>query len=172
MTDQQFALVIDTDTSFMPAEVDHVVKNYVCAVCHGELIEVPVENELRRLIVCIEHGNTCIVGRVTRATVSIELEKAYKSYHEVIRNLPDLWGHLAEQGFNYKQAIIITKGYVCAVCGQDLYMFKRPDDPKMVIVDIKCQRHGNINTCGHVKKSEFVFDFKRMRAFEKDHPRR
>lgn len=172
MTTADFALVIDTDTSFMPAEVEYVLKNYVCAVCYGELAEVQIPNEQRRLIVCIEHGNTCEVGRVTRATVSIELEKAYKSYHEVIRNLPDLWGKLADQGFDYKQAHIITKNYVCAVCGSDLYQFMRPDHPKGDIVNIKCDRHGNINDCGHVKKSEFVFNFQRMRDWEKEHNRR
>lgn len=167
-----FAITLDTDHSFMPAEVDRVLAEYVCAICHADLAEIQVPGEQRRLIVCYEHGNVCDIGRVTRATVSIQLENAYKSYHEVIRNLPDLWGHLADQGFHYKQAHIITKNFVCAVCGGDLYMFKRPDDPKMVIVNIKCQRHGNINECGHVKKTEFVFNFQSMRDWEKEHPRR
>lgn len=170
--DIPFALVVDTDTSFSPAEVQHVIENYVCAVCHAELTEIQVPNQQRRLIVCLEHGNICEVGRVTRATVSIEMEKAYKSYHEVIRNLPDLWGHLAEQGFHYKQSHLITKNYVCAICGGTLYMYKRPDNPKMEIVDIKCQRHGNINTCGYTKNEEFKYDFNRVRDWEKTHPRR
>ena len=167
----EFALIIDSDTSFLPAEVDHVVKNYVCAVCHGELIEVQVPNEQRRLIVCIEHGNTCEVGRVTRATVSIEMERAYKSYHEVIRNLPDLWGDRINLGFHYIKANIIRKDYVCGVCGGTLVILKRQDDPSGNIVDIACQTHGNINQCGHTKKSEFKYDFKRLIQWNKEHRR-
>lgn len=166
---EQFALVVDTDTSFSPAEVTHVVENYVCAVCHGELTEVQVPNEQRRLIVCIEHGNTCIVGRVTRATVSIETERAYKSYHEVIRNLPDLWGHLVKQGFEYSKAIKLRKDYVCAICGGTLLILNRQDHPHGEIVDIGCQTHGNINDCGYTKKSEFKYDFQRILKWSKEH---
>lgn len=170
--DIPFAIVLDTDHSFTPAEVQPVIDGYVCAICHAELVEVQVPNEQRRLIVCPEHGNVCDCGRVTRATVSIEYERAYRSYHEVIRNLSDLWGHLADQGFDRNKASIITKNYVCAVCGGTLYMFIRSDDRFGDIIDIKCSSHGNINLCGHTKKSEFVYDFQRIRAWERENRKR
>lgn len=170
--DIPFAIVLDTDHSFTPAEVQPVLDGFVCAICHAELMEIQVDGEWRRLIVCPEHGNVCDCGRVTRATVNIEYERAFKSYHEVIRNLPDLWGHLAEKGFDRDQAKLITKNYVCAVCGGDLYMYARADDPKMLIVNIMCQRHGNINICGHIKKNQFIFNHQSMRDWEKEHNKR
>jgi len=170
--DIPFAIVLDADHSFTPAEVQGVIENYVCAICHAELAEIHPDGELRRIIVCPEHGNVCDCGRVTRATVNIEYERAYKSYHEVIRNLSDLWGHLAQQGFDREQSKIITKNYVCAICGGTLYMYLRPDNRFGDIIDIKCQSHGNINHCGHIKREEFVYDFQRIRAWEKDHKRR
>lgn len=169
--DAPFELAVNEDNSFTPAEVGRVLENYVCAVCHAELVELQPPGMWRRLIVCLEHGNICQVGRVTRNTVSIEMERAYKSFHEVIRNLSDLWGSFAEEGFPRDKALIITKSYVCAVCGNNLYMYSRPDDPKMDIVNIQCQRHGNINLCGHVEKTKFKYDFQRVRAWEKEHRR-
>lgn len=171
-TDIQFAIVLDTDHSFTPSQVQGVIDGYVCAVCHSELMEIQPDGEWRRIVVCPEHGNVCDCGRVTRATVNIELERAFKSYHEVIRNLSDLWGHLAEQGFSRSEANIITKSYVCAVCGGSILMFANPNDPTMETVDLKCSSHGNINHCGHVRREEFKYDFQRIRAWEKANKRR
>jgi DNA-directed RNA polymerase subunit RPC12/RpoP len=169
--DTPFELAVNDDNSFAPSEVGRVLENYVCSVCHAELVEIQPPGSWRRLIACVEHGNICDIGRVTRSTVSIEMERAYKSFHEVIRNLSDLWGSFAEEGFPRDKAHIIYKDYVCAVCGGDLYMYSRRDDPKMNIVDIKCQTHGNINLCGYTPKDKFRYDFQRIRVWEKEHRR-
>lgn len=138
---------------FDPAEVDGVIANYVCSVCHGTLVSFQVPNERRSIIVCLEHGNVEHCGRVTKSTVSIEIERGYRQYHEVIRNLPDLWGELLAEGFDYDKAGRIRKEYVCKVCGFPLYLQMIEGD--MQHVSLVCVRHGNINECGYVRKGEY-----------------
>lgn len=167
--DTPFEIVLNTDNSFSPAEVQYILDTFVCAICHAELMEVQPPSSPRRLIVCLEHGNVCDVGRVTRATVSIEIERAYKSFHEVVRNLPDLWGKYAEEGFPYDKAVKLRKDYVCAVCGGPIVLLNHPD-PEMV--HLACQSHGNINLCGYTPRNEFKYDFQRIRAWEQEHKRR
>lgn len=170
VTTNDYAIVVSEDDSFSQDEAPQIVEQYVCGVCHGPLYEVFVPNDRRVLVVCMEHGNVCFCGRVTNATVSIQLENGYKAYHEVIRNLSDLWGHLAETGFDYNKATMITRDNVCAVCGAILIMQMRADDPKGNRVNIVCSaRHGNINLTGYIKRDKFVYDFQRIRAWEKSH---
>lgn len=172
MTDQvQYAITLDVDHSFTWREADQVISEYVCALCHSELIPIHPDGQERVALVCPEHGDVCQIGRVTRSTVSIQYETAYRAYHEVIRNLPDLWGHLADKGFDRTKAHAITSHCVCAICGGQLVMTARQDDPKMQIVNIKCQTHGNINECGYVEKDKFVYDFNRIRDWNKNHRR-
>ena len=87
-------IVLDNDQTFDPLEADHVVRDYVCAVCHAELIEFYIPGDRRILVSCPEHGNVTRVGRVMRSTVSIEMENASRQYLPAIRALPDLWGEL------------------------------------------------------------------------------
>lgn len=81
---------------FEPIEVEGVIANYVCAVCHSALLHIPLPNQRLEIIICPEHGNVEKVGRVMKSTVSIEMERGDHQYWEVIRNLPDIWGHLIE----------------------------------------------------------------------------
>jgi hypothetical protein len=83
---------IETEyAGFSFAEAEVVKRDYVCAVCHGELAMFPVEGEPLVLLVCPKHGNVESVGRVTRNGVSIELEQERQRYGEVVSNLPDLF---------------------------------------------------------------------------------
>lgn len=157
------------DNTFDLEEAGQVVEKWLCPVCHGELrvVYVPNLND-RVLVVCAEHGSVCVIGRVTRATVAIQQDNAFRNYHRVIRNLPDLWGHLADQGFERVQAGKITQYYVCAVGGCSLVMASRSDHPRMDVVDIVCiARHGNINDTGYIRRDQFKYDFQRIRDWEK-----
>ena len=164
-----YALALTDDDTFSQAEIDFVTNNFVCAVCHADLNVIYIPGNRRVLIVCVEHGNVCDCGRVTRATVSMEIENGFRRYHEVIRHLSDLWGHLADRGIDRNKASMITKHYVCAVCGGNLLMYSRKDDPKMNSVDIRCERHGSINDCGQIEKEKFTYNFQRIRDWEKSH---
>jgi hypothetical protein len=137
---------------FDPEEVPWVIANYVCAVCHGPLSHYQVPGQPLEIVMCAEHGNVEKVGRVMNSTVSIELENGYRLYHEVIRNLPDLWGSLLDDGFEYDQAVKIRKAYVCNMCGGPLFMTLMNGTDN---VNLACPRHGNINECGYVKKGTY-----------------
>jgi hypothetical protein len=162
---------IPHDLTFSQSQIDSVLGDYVCAVCHADLEVQYILNDSRVIIFCAEHGNVCQCGRVTRNTVSIEHERGFRAYHDVIRNLSDLWGVLADEGFERERAAGIRKHYVCAVCGSPLNIYARPDDPRMNQVNIGCDRHGNINACGHIRKDLFVYDFQRIREWEKNNRR-
>lgn len=159
MSDEQGYLE-DDFLGFLPIEVNDVVENYVCAVCHGSLVSFQVPNERISIIVCLEHGNVEKCGRVMKSTVSIELERGYRDYQEVIRNLPDLWGSLIEKGFQYEKAKKIRKEYVCKKCGHFLLL-------EMIIgsenVNLVCPVHGNINQAGYIKKGEYHADLRTNR---------
>lgn len=128
-----------------------LVKSYfVCAVCWGELAIMKVSGDRICIVVCPEHGNIELCGRVTRNTVSIEIERGYRQYHEVIRNLQDLWGHLAQKGFEWAQSARLRKDYVCGTCGGKIY--QELIDGDRDFVNLVCIRHGNINQAGYVKK--------------------
>lgn len=142
----------DDIIGFEPLEADMVMSQYVCAVCHSILLSFQWPNSTRKVIVCPQHGNVERCGRVTKATVKIEEERAYRLYHEVIRNLPDLWGALINEGFDYERAKTICKDYVCKQCGNSLFM-------EMIIgdrdhVNLVCLRHGNINKAGYIRKGK------------------
>ena len=135
---------------FSPYEAELVVGSYVCAVCWSTLLIFNVPGDYLRVIVCPEHGNIELCGRVTKNTVAIEIERGLRNYHEVIRNLPDLWGHLAQEGFAREHAFKIARDYVCAKCGRNVYptLIQGQRDQ----VNLFCPTHGNINQCGYVKK--------------------
>lgn len=166
MNDQEYALALDYDNSFSQSDAPEVIKNFVCGVCHGPLTEVYSPSEARVLVVCLEHGNVCFCGRVTVATVSIELERSYKKYYSAIRALPELWGELVDHGFDRDHSFKIIKEYVCSVCGSKLFPYTRKQDSN---VDIHCTAHGNINTCGYIKKVNFTYDYNKIKSWEKEH---
>lgn len=93
----EYDLMLDHDETFSMAEFKRICDEYVCAVCHANLTPMFAEARDRVLIICLEHGNVTHCGRVTRSTVSIEMERAHRKFKDVIRNLPDLWGELAPQ---------------------------------------------------------------------------
>lgn len=84
----------DLFEGFTLYEVPEVLENYVCAICHGFLQVFQIPGDSMCIIACPEHGSVEICGRVRNSTVSIDYERAYRQYWQVIRNLPDLWGDL------------------------------------------------------------------------------
>lgn len=73
-----------------------IVKNvYACSQCEGGLQIVPnfADNE-HWFVICPDCGNIESIGRISKTTVAIRNERGIFDYHRVIRNLPDLWGHL------------------------------------------------------------------------------
>lgn len=142
----------DDIIGFEPLEADMVMSQYVCAVCHSILLAFEWPGSNRKVVVCPQHGNVEHCGRVTKATVKIEEERAYRLYHEVIRNLPDLWGALLNEGFDYNRAAKIRKDYVCKTCSGPLYLELIVGDREHV--NLVCSKHGNINKVGYTRKGE------------------
>lgn len=96
---------VSTDESFDQTEAPAVVRDYVCAVCNGELSIIFAKAHWRVLVICQEHGNVTKCGRVTRNTVSIETERSLSKFNTVIRTLPDLWGELIPRRQSVEQNI-------------------------------------------------------------------
>lgn len=164
--DTSFAIIVTEDDSFSQTETAAIIEEFVCGVCHGELHDVYIPNEARVLIVCFEHGNICDCGRVTRNTVSIELERSYKTYYAAIHALQDLWPELLEQGFERDHATRIARSNVCEVCGGGLTTTygKRQ-------YDVVCAQHGSVSICGYISREKFIYNYQAIRVWEKNHPR-
>ena len=147
---------------FSPSEAYDVVENFVCALCWSSLLAIHVQGDYLMLVVCPEHGNIELCGRVTKNTVSIELERGFENYHKVIRNLADLWGHLIDAGFEYENAIKLTKHNVCAKCGGMLVMVMNPKvKDGFSHVDIHCARcRKSVSETGYVRKEKYYADFR------------
>lgn len=145
---------MDDYQGFEPAEVEDVVNNYVCSVCHGALVALQIPNDRISIIVCLEHGNIETCGRVTKNTVSIELERGYLDYKEVVRNLSDLWGDLIETGYKVKKstALRIMHECVCRKCGSNLGIEHDSRDGFWII---KCHKCGDVEQNGFVKEGEY-----------------
>ena len=88
---------LDLDETFSQTEAAQVIREYVCGTCHGELTALESQTHHRVMVICTEHGNVTICGRVMRVSVNIEMERASSKFYCVIRNLPDLWGELLEK---------------------------------------------------------------------------
>jgi hypothetical protein len=93
----EIAVTVSEDETFDQTEAPQVLRDYVCGVCAGELSIVFAKTHWRVFVVCQEHGNVCKCGRVTRATVNIEMERSLSKFNSVIRILSDLWGELIPQ---------------------------------------------------------------------------
>jgi DNA-directed RNA polymerase subunit RPC12/RpoP len=83
----------EADT-FTHTQAHEITREYVCAVCYGELVVHPIDNSLEAMVVCPEHGSVSKTGRIMRSTVSIELERSARNYSQVVKNLADLWPEL------------------------------------------------------------------------------
>jgi hypothetical protein len=90
----EIEVTVTEDETFDQTEAPHVLGEFVCGVCYGELSIVFAKSHWRVLVVCQEHGNVTKCGRVTRSTVNIETERSFSKFNSVIRNLSDLWGEL------------------------------------------------------------------------------
>ena len=167
MVATEFPIQVLEDDTFSQWESPLVVEGFVCAICHGPLREVYVPNSERVLVVCSEHGNICDCGRVTPATVSIEIERSIKNYYGAVIALADLWPDLLERGFTREHAIKFTKGYVCAVCGHHLAAALKGVGAETYAVI--CPSHGHIDICGHIKEQDFRYDFERIKKFDREH---
>ena len=84
----------DMHEGFTHIEAEEVVEDYVCAVCHNDLMVYQIEGDVECIVVCPEHGSIEAIGRVRNSTVGIDMERATRQYWQVIRNLSDLWGEL------------------------------------------------------------------------------
>lgn len=178
MTDQKtppvqfdLSLYFNEDNTFSQSEMDDVVNDYVCPVCQSDLSIGYIPNYHRVVIACPIHGNVCDVGRITRNTVNIENEYGHKAYQTVIRNLPDLWGELIEEGMERRKAESMLHSHVCAICGGTLYMYLKQGSD---LVDLECQthnRHRYTKAGGYIEKSKFIYHFQTMKAWEKANKR-
>ena len=83
---------VSSELLFSPAEAQFVVRDYVCGLCNDELHIVELVGEFMVMVVCYEHGNVVNCGRVTRTTVSLQMERAHFRLREVARNMPQYWG--------------------------------------------------------------------------------
>lgn len=151
---EELGFLEDGMLGFEPIEVEGVIANYVCAVCHSSLLFFHVPNERVVIIACPEHGNVEKVGRVMKSTVSIEAERGLLQFKEVVRNLPDLWGDLIEDGFEYYEAVGIRKHNVCKKCGGHLIMQYKSMQSQLI--ELNCSKCGsNIEKDGYVRKGEY-----------------
>lgn len=155
---------MDRDHSFSPADAEAVVREYVCAVCSHDLEIIEVPGEFERLVVCPLHGDCTIVGRVTRATVSIQHEQEAVRFHSAVEHLADLFPELQEAGMSRETALKIQHSHVCAVCGGLLAV--TASDQTFTAYEASCRRHKG---GGHIEKSKFKYDFQAMRAWEREH---
>ena len=85
---------LDFLEGFTIMEVPEVLENYVCSVCHQDLLVYQMPHSAECIIACGEHGSIEICGRVRNSTVGIDMERSTRQYWQVIRNLDDLWGEL------------------------------------------------------------------------------
>ena len=90
---------------FEPWEVKEVTTDYVCPICHGQLVAFDVPMDRIYIIVCPEHGNVESIGRVRRESVSREMENSLRNFDKVINNLPEFWGALKRKPQSEKQSL-------------------------------------------------------------------
>lgn len=162
----ELAVAYDDDHTFTQDEAEHVCNEFVCPVCHGDLSVLYIASSPRVVVICPDHGSVCSIGRVTRNTVSIELEKSFAVYQSVIHNLSDLWGYLDREGMPRARALSMTRTHVCAVCGHDLVAYMIDRDT----AEVQCPTHTRQRyekTPEFVRREKFVYNFQAMKTWEK-----
>lgn len=150
------------DLTFSPSEVVIVLKEYVCAICHADLVAQPIVNEARVFILCPEHGNVCLCGRVMRSTVSIKHETSYRDFYPALSLFPDLFGDIWARGIPEESAQKIAREYVCSLCGDEMIPQAIFENGRLVSgkATLACRsRHGNagLSGLGMVRKEEYDF---------------
>lgn len=174
---------ISPDLTFRQSEIDPVIRDYVCAVCHLDLAVQYIPNHERVFIVCPDHGNVCLSGRVMRSTVSIQMENSVRDYYTMLSALPDLFGNIWMNGIPRDQASRIAHVSVCALCGSPLAMQCIWDEDKRKIlpdiVSLMCSySHGNVglNGIGFVHQSDYIFvppvEIRRVERLRRDLPQK
>jgi len=155
---------ISKELTFPQSDTRIILEDYVCAVCHAELAIQEIENDERVFIICPEHGNVCICGRVMRSSASMQHELSFREYYSIVAAMPDLYGEIWKQGIPLEQARRISSDSVCALCGDSLIMqaifnsqTKRIESD---LVNLICRGgHGNIglNGIGITSKKNYAF---------------
>lgn len=156
--------IINPDLTFTQAEAAQVVKEYVCAVCHGSLTIQHIPNHERLFVMCPDHNNVCLVGRVMRSTVNYQIEVNTRSYYQFIAAMPDFFGGIWLSGIPVEHAEEIAHKSVCALCGFDLNVHLITDHTGKVFdkdrATVKCG-FCNINVglggSGFAWKKDYVF---------------
>lgn len=154
---------MDRDHSFSPSEAEDVLKEYVCAVCSHDLEIVEIPGEFFRIVICPIHGDITVVGRVTRATVSIEHEREFTQFHTAVANLADLFPDLQDLGMDRNAALSMQRSHVCAVCGGLLDV--AATDKTFTSYELNCRRHRGGGT---IPKNKFVYNFQAMKTWERE----
>jgi hypothetical protein len=86
---------MDEYEGFTLQDAEIIQSVYACSQCEGELAIIPdfFDND-NWLVICPEHGNIEIIGRISKTTVAIRNERGVFDFPKAIRALPDLWGEL------------------------------------------------------------------------------
>lgn len=155
---------MDRDNAFTPEDALNVTREYVCAVCSHDLEIIEVPSKFLRLVVCPIHGDITVVGRVTRATVSINHERESVQFHSAIANLADLFPDLQSEGMSREIALKIQHTDVCAVCGGLLQV--SATDTTFAAYQAQCRKH---KSAGHIQRAKYIYDFQAMRTWEREH---
>lgn len=82
---------------FTLTDAETVCAIYVCSQCEGELATIPtdfINPDGLFYVICPDHGNIELIGRISRTTVAIRNERGIWEFPKAIRALPDLWGVL------------------------------------------------------------------------------
>lgn len=156
--------MLDIENTFTCADAEAVVQEYVCAVCTHDLETVQVPGTNSCIVVCPLHGDVTAVGRVTRATVSINMERESMQFHSAVANLADLFPELQESGMSRETALKLQHADVCAVCGGLLQV--SATSTTFESYQVQCRRHKG---AGHIAKTKFKYDFQAMRTWEREH---
>lgn len=150
------------EETFTPSEAASVINEYVCATCHGDLEVFELPGSERVIVSCHIHGSVCDVGRVTKATVSMNAEHSHASRHAFISHLADLYPELADLGMTRDQALRIQHSEFCEVCGGLVDVYAK--DAQFTSYRVECRRHPKAGT---IARQKYVYDFNRIKAYEK-----
>lgn len=89
---------MDEYDGFTLRDAETVKAIYACSQCEGELAIVPsFFSEYVFFVICQEHGNVELIGRISKTTVAIRNERGVHEFLPALRALPDLWGDLLNQ---------------------------------------------------------------------------
>lgn len=156
-------LIIDHDLTFTQAESRIILNEYVCALCLSDLHIIEIPNHERVFIVCPEHKNVCLTGRVMRSTASMRVERSHREFFPMVAAMPDLFGGIWMNGIPENVATDIVKHCVCALDGGMLLRSLirdekgKPVDGLETIVCQRCRTNVGTNGIGFVRQHEYQF---------------